>query len=492
MIEKTLCRSVPVLLVAALATGCGGKKEASKQEASKQEAEPAESGGTAGAPGASAGAELARPPLPKIDEARARARLDRWLAAQNQGDFEAYQSCYAARVDGVKRVGNRVSRFDRAGWLKDRKRMFKKKMVVEMSDLQLTTTSTTARARFTQKWASGKYEDVGPKEILLVEEGDQLRIAHEEMLESNITRAPHGAGSADGLYFVDEIDGHPYLILEPAGEIAHGTPELVEKGGPYAARASVAEADLSADVGSWKGREVVSGDCRLKVTGFVLVDRVIPHFGAVQQWEGSEEDDQEPASDGQIAADVFGSGEVRVFGRLEGACDPGPFVRDAARPAWLTAEPVKDQDLSDRMIAAFRKLPGYREIGKRYTEEVGNPDPAGWEDHQSSAVTAVLYRHPKTGKITGLVGVSTGIGCGDFEGSLWALFEADAKGRLKPINPNLPLGYDAHVEAAIDLEGDGTLEWVIEDRVPAEDWFVIRSDGERLREVDVAYHDCPC
>ena len=48
------------------------------------------------------------------------AVIDAWLAAQNGGDFAAYQALYADKMEGVKRVGPRTWRFDRKGWLADR------------------------------------------------------------------------------------------------------------------------------------------------------------------------------------------------------------------------------------------------------------------------------------------------------------------------------------------------------------------------------------
>ena len=40
--------------------------------------------------------------------ADARAVVQRWLEAQNQGDFAAYEKLYAPRFTGVRRSGPRV------------------------------------------------------------------------------------------------------------------------------------------------------------------------------------------------------------------------------------------------------------------------------------------------------------------------------------------------------------------------------------------------
>src|SRR5690349_10149110 len=67
----------------------------------------------------------------------ARSLLDVWLKAQNEGDFDTYQIVYAQRFTGVRRSGPRTVRLDRAGWLKDRKRMFGKPMAVSISGLTI-------------------------------------------------------------------------------------------------------------------------------------------------------------------------------------------------------------------------------------------------------------------------------------------------------------------------------------------------------------------
>ena len=59
-----------------------------------------------------------------VTEPAARALVDTWLNAQNAGDFTTYGELYAKRFDGIKRVGERVRKYDRAGWLEDRERMF--------------------------------------------------------------------------------------------------------------------------------------------------------------------------------------------------------------------------------------------------------------------------------------------------------------------------------------------------------------------------------
>jgi hypothetical protein len=67
----------------------------------------------------------------------ARALVDGWLAAQNQGDFAAYEKLYAKKMTGVRRSRSRAVSLDRAGWMKDRQRMFQKPMKVAASDVRI-------------------------------------------------------------------------------------------------------------------------------------------------------------------------------------------------------------------------------------------------------------------------------------------------------------------------------------------------------------------
>jgi len=114
----------------------------------------------------------------------AAALVDKWLAAQNAGDFAAYRALYAAKFTGIRRSGARTVELDLDGWMKDRARMFAKKMTVRADELRTTASADGVHARFRQTFASGRYQDAGDKELLLVRRGDALEIAREEMLQS--------------------------------------------------------------------------------------------------------------------------------------------------------------------------------------------------------------------------------------------------------------------------------------------------------------------
>lgn len=119
-------------------------------------------------------------------EAAARATLDRWLAAQNQGKYDDYAALYASDFAGIKRVGKTAKKMTRAAWLKDRKAMFKARLDVTARDLVVTAppagAATGVTLDFTQTWVSGSYGDVGPKRIVL--DASNSTIVSEELLSS--------------------------------------------------------------------------------------------------------------------------------------------------------------------------------------------------------------------------------------------------------------------------------------------------------------------
>src|SRR4051812_31381121 len=118
---------------------------------------------------------------PKSD---AHALLTDWLDAQNTGNFADYQSLYAPSFTGVRRSGPRTASFDRAGWMADRERMFRKPMTVSAEKVRVIADAASARVIFVQRWASGGYSDVGAKELVLRRGPGGFRIAREELFGS--------------------------------------------------------------------------------------------------------------------------------------------------------------------------------------------------------------------------------------------------------------------------------------------------------------------
>src|SRR5690606_34965015 len=179
-----------------------------------------------------------------------------------------------------------------------------------VSDVEVRATSVGAVIDFEQRWSSETYRDVGPKRLVLVTEGDELRIAREEMLRSTIDGDDATvAGMPLGrFFFTVEADG-VYVVLHPSVEPAwaKGPRRLQSQQEHYAVTREADRAALPAELAALAGREVrlygASQElCRTTLGPLAVMQRVTPHFGQVQHWKGEL---GEPAShDEVIAAEV--------------------------------------------------------------------------------------------------------------------------------------------------------------------------------------------
>lgn len=120
----------------------------------------------------------------EISESDVKKFLKDWLAAQNKGSYSDYEAMYSKSFVGIRRSGKSTRKLDHDAWLKDRKNMFKKKMLVTANSPEIKISRTTASVKFEQMWESGKYKDKGDKVLDLALEDEKLRIIREEMLFS--------------------------------------------------------------------------------------------------------------------------------------------------------------------------------------------------------------------------------------------------------------------------------------------------------------------
>jgi ketosteroid isomerase-like protein len=193
---------VVVLALALAAVACKREEAGGGPRPAERPVRSAGAGGGADA-GVADTTEVAGDP-----EARARALIDAWLAAQNAGDFAAYRELYGDRFSGIRRSGAKVAKLDRTRWLAERKRMFDKPIVVRATDVEIARSDQgdhELTARFVQTWASGAYRDIGDKELWLDDRGDRLLIVREEMLSSRIVREPPPAGA---------VVAHPVIAID--------------------------------------------------------------------------------------------------------------------------------------------------------------------------------------------------------------------------------------------------------------------------------------
>lgn len=492
-----------LLLICAVLGGCKGKTPARKAPEPAPAAEPAPEP----APEAKGEAEPA-PALEPISEQEVSDQFQAWLAAQNKGDFEAYAGCYAARMKGIKRSGPRTRNYNRAGWLKDRKRMFKKPMKVQAASTRITLTPTTAMVLFSQTWASGKYKDVGLKQLVLVKNAPDARplIAREEMLNSEILgqQDPAEGGSTPGkLSHVVTSEGSRFLVLDhrPGGYKAVGAPRLISAGEPVVTvkdlkPASVPKAmqaikDQPLQLYSLKGKA-----CQARVTGLVLLARVTPHFGTRQYWEEKKEDrrafNDQVAREGWALTEGQTGGQVLagILSPVEGDCQGAVLARAASAPELeLAAAKDAGPELRAMAMAAFRKLPAHAKLQKEFTDtlkDAGGP----WDAFEGAKPRVVIMRHAGSNKSVVTVSARAGVGCGEFEAELWGAWQLEGEGKAATLKPlaSPPAWQIYSPEAALDVDGDGELELLI-------DGGLLRIGGsgfELWKRLVIPNLDCHC
>lgn len=162
--------------------------------------------------------------LAQSDEEVAKRFLDIWLDAQNRGDFQQYSVLYGRGFSGVRKSGNQTVRMDRAGWLKDRARMFKSPMKVEISDVVVEPVDGGMLIHLTQRFQQGTYRDVGPKELYLAMEGNGYRVFGERMLSSTLLKSAPAGG--DGIVAVPK-DASSWLVGRWEVRTARNAEDLV-------------------------------------------------------------------------------------------------------------------------------------------------------------------------------------------------------------------------------------------------------------------------
>jgi len=216
-------RALTALLIALVA--CKDKPAATPPVSTPQDARAHDAATTPTATTPTATKPTAAKPKDPVAYSQVEALVASWIAAQNTGAFDAYAALYADPFAGVRRTGKKTVRLDRAGWLADRKKMFARPMVVEADHVVIVPMVGRATVTFEQTWSSGKFRDVGPKVITVVEASGGLRIASEEMLASRIMPSQSGADLLSTLWL--GYDGHVVLAGNVDMEIL-GTPVLLD------------------------------------------------------------------------------------------------------------------------------------------------------------------------------------------------------------------------------------------------------------------------
>jgi len=429
-----------------------------------------------------------------IAEGDVRALVDRWLTAQNSGDLAAYDKLFAARFTGIRRSGPRTVRFDRAGWMKDRARMFGKptSMTVAISDVRIRIVDPTALVSFTQTFAQGNYKDAGPKQLLIVREAGVPKIAGEFMMRSEIAASSASAG--EDFRFV--VSGA--VLLSDSPDLAWGTGPITfdpNAGDPAVAAQRVDIKKLPPELARWQMRRVRlitvnGGGCEGGITGFRLLSRSIPHFGTRQAW-------REPGvSPAVVARQAWDAGAKVLVGDTDKSCEDTHWARTTGRPILSIDQGAPaDDTLKARALAELRRSDAWKAIQKSYLEEP-KKNVARWDQLDGVTVDVRRFRAWRGGKEIRLVSATLIFynGCAEFGGELEGLFEERGP---KLVPRNTPGKTDAYPISVFDSDGDGNSELLME-AFPSSfghEWGRATLDGELWDAVEMKYVpflDCPC
>lgn len=483
MLTRTMRLPACALCACLVSTAC--KKSAPPDPAPAEGATPAVS--------ASASAPAPKPRSPAISDTRAQSLLRAWVAAQNAGRFDEYRKFYAARFVGIKRVGDKLSRFDRAGWLADREKMFAVKFQINATGVATRSVGNTTVLAFTQTYSSPNFTDTGPKQLVLVLEHGQPKISREEMLRSEVGhRLSALEFPLERFSFIRTVGGRRYWVagnVSAAGQTILAPPEYVAVG---AAFAPVDPKRLPAAVRPFVGRRVTGSGkgCQATLTEWGVLADFEPHFGTVQEWEGLLPG-QQPTPERRIAREVFGEDTVESDGIHRVAAD----ITDqtASCEDWLYARDVKMASAPDyaethllqaeleAIRGALRKTRDYLQAQRAFASE--NPGKGRWDEALGVTlqVTAVALEDDRFA----IASFQHSEGCGGFEASVRGVFRSTDGGWIR-LPASVP-GWVSYSQA-VDLNGDGMPEWLSE-------FTVLGWDGKAygvVLDVSPPSFDCPC
>jgi hypothetical protein len=393
---------------------------------------------------------------PKSD---AHALLTDWLDAQNTGNFADYQSLYAPSFTGVRRSGPRTASFDRAGWMADRERMFRKPMTVSAEKVRVIADAASARVIFVQRWASGGYSDVGAKELVLRRGPGGFRIAREELFGSATGKS--GEVDVDAFRrFAFVVDGEVVISQNPDDGWASGPPVLEKKGADQfliRTRRPVDAAKLPPAVARLSGMPIrllnSAGErCQAKLGAFLLRGRAITDIA----------DD---------ASDAWQMGAHLLVAKVDGdrhACADATWARAAELPVpVVTPAEAPSKEVRKVALAAFSALPQSADIQRFHAdwyrrEYPSTRTPPRWfAQGKRSPSVSMLRSGPKGPTFVSVTALIDEGGCdGGVTGAVWALWEVQGDAaHPQLVLRNAPDGGSALTpNATVDVDGDGRVE----------------------------------
>ncbi len=369
--------------------------------------------------------------------------------------------------------------------------MFKSKMEVAADDVVVSTSARSVSVTFMQTWASGTFQDKGPKLLVLVPTPGGLRIAREEMLASELVSGETPAKTIDAVDFMFALPlpggaGVVLPITEWPATAETGAPALVSRKNPVTVRRAVTPTD---DMKTWIGQKVAvygagGARCEGTIDSVEIVGRFVPHFGEVQIWDGTLGEGPR-LNDGEVAANVWSSTMIdkQVVGRVPACTGDGvAFARDASRPG-LAFFAAGASDMADRALAEARKLSGWKAVAAS-AKDYPEVNAQAWDTYDGARPAVSVWQG---GDRTIIQVVSAaGIGCGSFGGAFGALFEVKGDALVLLTSPEG--GPTEAIEGIVDVDGDGELELLIDEGLVQKVGPIWRT----TRDNQPPDFDCPC
>jgi hypothetical protein len=406
---------------------------------------------------------------------------------------------YAPRFTGVKRVGERATSFDRAGWLADRERMFKRPMQVSADGVIVKIQAAVALVEFDQTWASGTYEDRGPKQLVLVRGPTGLQISREEMKKSHrVLDAKTAAALGVGFLYTPEYDKDParYLVLSPA-ESGWGEGEatlLPDHEHVLKAMSKQAPPEWRALAGGLVTLYAEDGTpCTSRVEGVSILGGAVPHFYTVNVWNGRPDGIEEgpPWPDSKIAEALWDMARLYAVARLDRSdCSKNALFGWQGKKQPLAMWQVSaDASVLRDAVRAYRASDAWAGIQKTYLAE--HTDKEAWD----AGPQTLALKSPDGSRH--LVLVSASImdgGCGDWGGTLGAVIEV-RRGKTRLLWTGE--AFDLENVDVFDLEGDGKVELLVIEKpqlLPDEPVFYREGEEELepVQEFTFPFNDCSC
>ncbi|MET0384306.1 MAG: nuclear transport factor 2 family protein [Polyangiales bacterium] len=399
---------------------------------------------------------------PRLERAAAEVLVTRWSRAQNTRDFAAYASLYATRFTGIKRVGDKTTRYDRDSWLIDRERMFERGFTLEVSDVTVDSLGASAVVAFEQVFRTPSFSDRGPKQLVIVLEDGQPKIAREELVHSELAPQLSAATITDQDFaFIRTIGERRFWVsrLSTHGQTIDGAPAFVGVGAAWGA---VSSERLPKPLVELRGSSVVidptpDGGCEIQLGEVGVLADFHPHFGDVDRWkDGAPE---------VVAREVFGDNTVdgrhyryavEITDAAKG-CKTARWARAKGLPPVPVAavSAVQGADLALQRAAA-RKTPAYVQLQKAFRAEPKQPK-GDWDVVTETVVKGFATQLGTTQ--LGLLTLSHVADCDAFAGELTVVGRLE-NGAFKPLATNVQGIFTPQL--AIDLDNDGMPEWLSE------------------------------